>query len=67
MVHKLKRSIKNIYARHVSRALISKFLKQVQGFMQGMYQSIMGPIKYGAHILRRAQVLARVHSRLGTT
>ena len=32
MVHKLKRGIKNIYARQLSRALISKFLKQVQGF-----------------------------------
>ena len=32
MVHKLKRSMKNIYARHLSRALISKFIKQVQGF-----------------------------------
>ena len=32
MVHKLKRSMKNIYARHLWRALISKFLKQVQEF-----------------------------------
>ena len=32
MVHKLKHGIKNIYARHLSRALISKFLKKVQGF-----------------------------------
>ena len=32
MVHKLKHSMKNIYARHLSRALISKFLKQVQEF-----------------------------------
>ena len=32
MVHKLKRGIKNIYAKHLSRALISKFLKHVQGF-----------------------------------
>ena len=32
MVHKLKRGIKNIYARHLSRALISKFVKQVQEF-----------------------------------
>ena len=32
MVHKLKCRMKNIYARHLSRDLISKFLKQVQGF-----------------------------------
>ena len=32
MVHKLKRSMKNIYAKHLSRALISKFLKQVKEF-----------------------------------
>ena len=32
MAHKLKRSMKNIYARHLSRALISIFLKQVQEF-----------------------------------
>ena len=32
MVHKLKRSKKNIYAKHLSRALISKFLKQVKEF-----------------------------------
>ena len=34
MVHKLKRGIKNIYARHLSRALISKFLKQVKEFKE---------------------------------
>ena len=32
MVHKLKRSVKNIYARHLSRALICKFLKQIKEF-----------------------------------
>ena len=32
MVHKLKHGVKNIYARHLSRALISKFLKQIKEF-----------------------------------
>ena len=32
MIHKLKSGIKNIYARHLSRALISKFFKQVKEF-----------------------------------
>ena len=32
MVHKLKRSMENIYARHLSRALISNFLKQAQEY-----------------------------------
>ena len=32
MVHKLKHNEKNIYAKHLSRALISKFLKQVKEF-----------------------------------
>ena len=32
MVHKLKHSMKNIYVRQLSRALISIFLKQVQEF-----------------------------------
>ena len=32
MVHKLKHSMKNIYARYLSRAPISKFLKHIKEF-----------------------------------
>ena len=32
MVDELKLSMKNIYARHLLRTLVSKFLKQIQVF-----------------------------------
>ena len=50
MVHKLKRSMKNIYSWHLSRALISKFLKHVQEFenIYSCLETLKGGNKWGS-------------------